>query len=205
MLSCTVSVTNEASYSANICLFQLFPELKDPTARTYIWLAAPSKPFAGSTQFTWEPKYQFMWRTFQDSDSQGASSVGAVEYKDATLWRSNAIVLLKAAGGSYYFSQPYEANDNEHYYMKADRTVDPADKVRIGLGQSSRPIMTVEAHPNTLTGLQSNPVAYMVYGHWQTGQVIEPEMYMQQALELNFSGKQQLNVHISSSNQLHLA
>ncbi|MGG4142660.1 hypothetical protein ABEW34_05970 [Paenibacillus algorifonticola] len=204
MSSYTVSVTNEATYSGSICLFQLFPRLNDPSAVTYIWRAAPARPFAGQVQFTWQPKYQFMWRSAQDGESAGLSSVGAIEHKEASLWQNNAVVLLKAASGSYYFSQPYAASDSELYYMKADRTVDPEDKVRIGLSLDSRAVVTVEAHPNTLTGFHPEPVTYLVYGHWQAGQVFEREMYMQQALALSFNGRQQLNVHISASNLLQL-
>ncbi|WP_338554413.1 hypothetical protein [Paenibacillus sp. KS-LC4] len=204
MSSYTVSVTNEATYSGSICLFQLFPRLQDPSAITYIWRSVPSRPFAGTVNFSWEPKYQFMWRSAPEGDSAGLSSVEAAEHKEASLWQNNAVVLLKASNGSYYFSQPYAAKDSELYYMKADRTVDPADKVRLGLSLDSRAVVSVEAHPNTLTGFQLDPVTYMAYGHWHTGQVFEREMYMQQAIALSFSGRQRLNVHISASNLLQL-
>jgi len=200
----TISVTNQATYSANICLYQVYDELRDPSRITYVWLSAPSVPHTGMVQFSWNTQMEFMWcsdRTdFEDKDM----SIRSIQTMEAALPHLNGITLSREAGGGYLFSRPFKGNTPAGYIILMDNSVMAEDRILVGLIQNGFPVTAVEAHPNTRISFQQQAQLYMTYGFLRAGEIIDPDMHLDYSVKLDFQTRSQLHVSISEMNLLQV-
>lgn len=201
----TISVTNQATYSANICLYQVYDELRDPSRVTYVWLSAPSVPHAGTVQFSWDEQMEFLWCSDRTDSVDKGLSIRSIQTMDAALPHLNGVTLSREAGGGYQFSRPYKGNTPDGYVIMMDHSVMTEDRVLVGLIQNRYPVTAVEAHPNTRVSFQQLPQLYMTYGFLNAGEIIDPDMHLDYSVKLDFQTRSQLQVSISEKNQFHVA
>ncbi|WP_025678083.1 hypothetical protein [Paenibacillus massiliensis] len=200
----TLSVTNHATFSANICLYYVFEQLKDPSALTYIYMSAPSVPETSNLRLVWEPGLQFMWRIESIDAAEHGIHLNQMQVTDAQLTHSNGVNLSRNTAGGYQLSPTFAAFDRDRYYISADRTIVPHDHAFVGIAQNGAPLVAVKAHPNTMTAFHPRPRLYLTYGFWQAGDIITPDMYTDYSLKLDYETSTHLVVTISSLNELHV-
>lgn len=200
----TLSVTNHATFSANICLYYVFEELKDPSALTYIYMSVPSSPETTDLKLGWEPGLQFMWRKESIRGTEHGIQLNQMQVTDAQLTRSNGVTLSRNTAGGYQLSPTFAAFDRDRYYISADRTIVAQDNAFVGMAQNGAPLVAVKAHPNTMTAFHPRPRLYLTYGFWQAGAIITPDMYAEYSLRLDYEISTHLAVTISSLNELHV-
>lgn len=200
----TLSVTNHATFSANICLYYVFEQLKDPSALTYIYMSAPSIPETADLKLGWEPELQFMWRIESMGAAEHGIQLNHMQVTDAQLTHSNGVTLSRNTAGGYQLSPTFAAFDRDRYYIAADRTIVPHDNAFVGMAQNGSPLVAVKAHPNTMTAFHPRPRLYLTYGFWQAGEIIIPDIYADYSLKLDYGTSTHLSVTISSLNELHV-
>ncbi|PQP83923.1 hypothetical protein C0Q44_04645 [Paenibacillus sp. PCH8] len=200
----TISVKNQASYSANICLYQVYDELRNPSQVTYVWLSAPSVPHSGTVKFSWDTQMGFWWGNNLTDLTIKNMSIRSGQTVEAALPQLNEITLSRETNGGYLFSNPYPGKVHDSYTIMMDTSVMTEGPVLVGLAQNGYPVTAIEAHPNTRVAFQQQAQLYMTYGFLNTGEIIDPDMHMDYSVKLDFQTHSQLDVAISEKNQFRV-
>ncbi|MGQ8874740.1 hypothetical protein [Paenibacillus sp. TSA_86.1] len=197
----SVSIENHATYNASLAIYQVDPDLNDPSVLTLAWLVKPSTS-GSTTGFTWEVDYDFYW-TEVDVPKPG-TTITSTAIREADLSSNNSVEFSHADGGTYQFSEATSGPRSNILYIHQDSSIIAQDNAYIGIQMDNKPVVAVKAQPNTKTEFTPHPTYYLVYGRIQPGEIIDISEYADVALKLTFDGVTSHAVTLSEQNQFHL-
>ena len=155
----TVNFSNQSNSSGTACLYQALSNIA-----SLAWLSSSGMNFP----LRWTDDYGFTWA------QTGVLSPGVIynpnKYSGVNLQSTNQETHTVSDGMMRFIDQGAGPQPGT-LYIQQDGTI-PANQVSVGIGMSGRPVLAVQARPNTMITFPTPPRYWITFGSFQQGQVL---------------------------------
>jgi rhizosphere induced protein len=168
----SLTCINNSSLLGSFAVFQLAPPLTIPAnVFSLAWFARAAHPDTQVT-FEWTVNYSFVWSetgtlkpgiTFDASQTVPADPLGA-----------NMTQLTEDTYGATYFTPPTNDGAIGSLTIQQLANVVP-NRTAIGVGISNSATFAIQASPNMTAVFTPHPNYWVMFGNYETGQVIDVE------------------------------
>ena len=164
----TLTVSNHATDSDYIMVFQNDPGSFDPNAMALAWFSKFSNP--GTTlQFQWVIDWGFSW-----SDT-GPLRGGVIyhSFQDLPITGGTDNKVTLDYNGAYEFTHQIPGDDANRFYIKEDGSIPVGSSASVAITMAGSPVYATQAKPNHNITASPHPTYYVAYGDYKPGQVID--------------------------------
>ena len=182
MTSYSLTCINSSSLLGSFAVFQK-PPGSPTTVFSLAWFARPAHPGTQVT-FNWTTDYCFVWS--ETGVVKPGISFNASQTVPADPVGQNLTQLTEDNYGATYFTPPTRDGQPGALTIQQLSNVVP-NRTAVGIGMSGSGATVLQAAPNVTAVFTPHPNYWVVFGHYQTGQVLDIEGISNE-VEVTYSG-----------------
>ncbi len=163
---------NNSSQLGSFAVFQRAPALTVPAnVFSLAWFTRPAHPNTQVT-FQWTVDYSFVWS--ETGILQPGITFNASQTVPADPFVQNFTQLTEDVYGATYFTPPDTSGAVGSLTIQQLSNVVP-NRTSVGVGMSGAGTFVVQAAPNMTAVFTPHPNYWVIFGNYQTGQVMDIE------------------------------
>ncbi|MCV6636293.1 hypothetical protein [Candidatus Albibeggiatoa sp. nov. NOAA] len=191
----TLTVKNDSTQTGSFCIYQEHPDTNVGNITTLAWLAKAAHPTT-RLEFAWEIDYDFVWA--KTTELRPGTIVRTSQAWPANLSTRNQ-VDFDFTNKAYTFTNQSQGGYEDNLYINQTQRVRTSEAA-VGIGMSGKGTFLVESQPNMKIVMTPKPTYWLVFGHFQEGEVLDIETVTKTACKLEFKGTTNMDVVLKSDN-----
>ncbi len=166
----SLTVTNDSSFSGDLCVYQRNPHLDDPTVMSLAWFTKYIYPTTTVT-FNWSIDYSFIWG-YTGALRRGVVFAAAQTWP-ANLDLSNQVTLTyDSTNDAFTFKDQTQNMQGGSLFILQDATI-PSNSASVGIAMSGSGAYACQARPNWQFIFTPHPTYWLTFGTYSQGQVLD--------------------------------